>query len=308
MAIKKLQKVAQNYECDNCDYITSRKSSYDKHILSSKHQKSTEWQQSAMKSCKKLQFFACQNCYKEYKDHSGLWRHSKKCFGHSQHHQHIIEDKELMSKLIDQNMALITQNHEFKQLIAEQNSTIIKLAENGKNSINHTNNTVNSHNKFNLNLYLNETCKDAINITDFVNSLTLTINDLEETARLGYAGGISQIFINGLNQIDVHNRPIHCSDVKREILYIKDDNQWIKDTDDKINLTKAIKLLAYKNMKQITEWQKLHPEYNNPESKQNDIYMKIICGAMSGSSQEESESNYEKIIKNVIKQSVITDK
>jgi Zinc finger, C2H2 type/Zinc-finger of C2H2 type len=309
MSIKKLQKVAQFFSCEICDYITSRKSSYDKHVLSGKHQKSIESMQLSIKSCKKLQNYTCEKCNKNYKDPSGLWRHNKKCIiinSHDNENKFDNNDtnnkEQLMTKLLDQNMVLINQNNEFKQLITEQNQAIIKLAE----TKNYTSNTnVNSNNKFNLNFYLNETCKNAINIKDFVNSLKLTLNDLEETARLGYAGGISKIFINGLNNIDVSNRPVHCSDLKREIMYIKDDDKWIKDTDDKTALTNAIKSVANKNMQQIIEWKKLNPDYNNPDSKQNDKYIKIICGAISGSTKEESESNYEKIIRKVAKETFI---
>ena len=171
---------------------------------------------------------------------------------------------------------------------------------------NGTHNTINSHNKtFNLQVFLNETCKDAINLTDFVNQIQVSVNDLEETGKLGYAEGISKVFIKNLNDIDINLRPIHCSDSKRETLYIKDDNQWLKDDEQKSNLTKAIKQVANKNIKQINEWQKLHPEYNDPDSKQNDKYMKIVLNSMSGSTKEEADKNYEKIAKNICKEVII---
>lgn len=295
MSIKSCEKVANIFNCENCDYNTSRKSSYTKHVLSAKHEKSIK----SIKSCKKVATpFICILCNKNYKEPSGLWRHNKKCKLNN-----TLDDTNLICKVIEQNNALINQNHEFKELIVEQNKTITKLSEKTGNSI--TNSTVNSHNKFNLNVYLNETCKNALNISDFVSSLVVSVNDLEETARLGYAEGISQIFLNGLKQIDVHNRPLHCADHKREVIYIKNNNEWTKDTDNKETLTKAIKTVAHKNIKQISEWQKQNPEYNDPDSKQNDKYQKILCNAMSGSSKEESDKNYEKIIKNVVKQTII---
>jgi hypothetical protein len=153
-------------------------------------------------------------------------------------------------------------------------------------------------------VYLNETCKNAINLTDFVDSIKVQIKDLEKVGEKGYAEGISDIFISNLQQLNTHSRPIHCSDSKRETLYIKDAEQWTKD-EDKTVLTKAIKQVANKNIRQITEWQKLHPEYSNPESKQNDKYMKIVLNSMSGSTKEESTKNYEKIVKNVIKETII---
>jgi hypothetical protein len=145
-----------------------------------------------------------------------------------------------------------------------------------------------------------------MNIMDFVNQLKVGIKDLEETGRLGFSEGISKIFINGLKDIDITDRPVHCSDFKRETLYIKDNNQWNKECDDKIILTNAIKHVAHKNMKQISEWTKDHPEYKDSESKQNDKYLKIVSESMSGSTEEESNKNYNKIIKNIVKEIVIT--
>ena len=231
-------------------------------------------------------FFTCQNCNKNYKDNSGLWKHKKKCC--IQNLSNNTTEKDLI-------MLLIKENSEFKNMI-------IKVLENGTH--NTTNNT-NNNNSFNLNFYLNETCKNAMNITEFISQLNVSIKDLEDTVRLGFSEGISKIFINGLKQIDITNRPIHCSDTKRETLYIKDSNEWIKDNENKDKLTTVIKSIAHKNIKQISEWQKFHPEFNDPHSKQNDTYLKIIYESMSGSSQEETNKNYNKIIKNIVKETII---
>jgi hypothetical protein len=128
---------------------------------------------------------------------------------------------------------------------------------------------------------------------------------LEETARLGYAEGISKIFMRGLKQLDIYKRPIHCSDLKREVLYIKDKNVWEKEDDEKKRLVNAIKIIGNKNIKQISEWQKLNPEYRDPESKQNDKYMKLLLNVMSGGTEEEQQNNMNKIIRNVVKEVVI---
>jgi hypothetical protein len=144
-----------------------------------------------------------------------------------------------------------------------------------------------------------------MNIMDFVSQLPVSIKHLEDTGRLGFAEGISKIFIDGLKQINVTDRPIHCSDPKRETLYIKNNNEWNKETDNKIILTNAIKHVAHKNIKQITEWTKIHPDCTNSESKKNDKYLKIVSESMSGSSEEESKKNYSKIIKNIVKETVI---
>ncbi len=187
---------------------------------------------------------------------------------------------------------MIDQN---KQML-EQNKHMMEIAKNSGN---------NNNNNFNLNFFLNETCKNAMNIMDFVSQLQVGIKELEDTGRLGFAEGISKIFINGLKQIDVSDRPIHCSDSKREVVYIKDKNQWSKETEEKLILTNAIKQVAHKNMKQISEWTKTHPEFNDSTSKQNDKYLKIVCESMSGSSQEEANKNYNKIIKNIVKETII---
>jgi hypothetical protein len=171
---------------------------------------------------------------------------------------------------------------------------------------NTTNNTTNNNNqRFNLQFYLNTTCKDAMSIMDFVSQLDVGVKDLEETGRLGFAEGISKIIINGLNQIQVNDRPIHCSDSKRETIYIKNNDEWSKQDEDKLILTNAIKHVASKNMKQITEWTKEHPEYNDPDSRENDKYLQIVSEAMSGTTKEESIKNYNKIIKNIAKETLI---
>ena len=171
---------------------------------------------------------------------------------------------------------------------------------------NTTNNTTNNNNqRFNLQFYLNTTCKDAMSIMDFVSQLDVGVKDLEETGRLGFAEGISKIIINGLNQIQVNDRPIHCSDSKRETIYIKNNDEWSKQDEDKLILTNAIKHVASKNMKQINEWTKEHPEYNDPDSRENDKYLQIVSEAMSGTTKEESIKNYNKIIKNIAKETLI---
>ena len=293
------------YECKKCNYISSKKSNYNNHIRSAKHKKSMVSNENKLP----LSYdYICQNCNKTYKDNSGLWRHKKKCLSKedimsilSTSDPKIEEQQELISYLLK-------ENSEFKQLMIDQNKQMMEQNKNmlelAKNSGSY--NTNNSHNtNFNLNFFLNETCKNAMNIMDFVSQLQVGIKDLEETGRLGFAEGISKIFINGLKQMDISDRPIHCSDSKREIMYVKDKDQWNKETDDKTLLTTAIKHVAHKNIKQIKEWTNEHPEFNDSTSKENDRYLRIVSNSMNGINEEETNKNYNKIIKNIVKETVI---
>ena len=299
-----LPKFCSKFYCENCDYSTSKKSSYSDHLLSKKHNKSIICNNNLQKICPK---FYCENCDKIYKDNSGLWRHKKKCIiiNTPQTLLPTIEDLKSHDKQQELIEYLLKENSEFKQMMIEQTKNMVEIVKNSGNNNNNTTSNIVNNNNFNLNLFLNETCKNAMNIMDFVNQLQVGINDLEETGRLGFSEGIAKIFVNGLKQMDVSDRPIHCSDSKREIVYIKDKNQWNKESEDKTLLTNAIKHVACKNMKQISEWTKDHPEYNDSTSKQNDKYLKIVCESMSGSSKEETSKNYNKIIKSIIKETII---
>jgi hypothetical protein len=294
--------LSSKFSCEVCDYNTSKKSNYNNHILSAKHSKAM-----IINNFKPTlsSGFICQICSKEYKDNSGLWRHKKKCCIIQPKIIPTVDDLSLhdnQQQLVDY---LMKENSEFKQLMLEQNKHMLELAKNAGNNTNNNSHNTNSNNSFNLNVFLNETCKDAMNIMEFVDQLQVSVKDLEETGRLGYSEGISKIFINGLKQINISDRPIHCADSKREIVYIKDKNEWTKEDGDKSLLTNAIKHVAHKNMKQIREWTKVNPEYNDSSSKQNDRYLKIVSNSMNGLTEEEATKNYNKIIKNITKETVI---
>lgn len=312
------------YHCSCCDFKCSKKSNYDVHILTAKHllrynlaENDTKKIQFSMKKSKKMPDDISYECFcgKMFKYHSGLWRHKKTCTFVSKAETHEVDvsnndlsnndlsDKELI-------MMLINENKEFKQIIIEQNKTIIEITNNATNNL--TNNTTNnitntnSHNKtFNLQFFLNEQCKDALNITEFVSSIKMQITDLETTGRRGYVEGVSRIINKNLKELDMFKRPIHCSDLKRETLYIKNDNEWKKENDDKPLLTKAIKQVANENIRQICEWKKEHPNCTDSDSRQNDLYLKIVSNSMSGGTSEEQNKNYEKIISNIAKEVVI---
>jgi hypothetical protein len=256
--------------------------------------------------------YSCKICEKTYKTASGLWKHNQTC----KKQETIINEIELLdSKLI---FELLKQNNEFKELILnqsnqmlEQNKSMMELFKN--NNITTTNNIVNGNvntqnTHFNIQMFLNDTCKDAMTIQDFVESLKPTLHDLEETGRLGYSEGISRIIINGLKELDVTKRPIHCSDLKRETMFIKNTESWEKETEEKPILLKAIKDIGKKNIMNIKEWQKNNTHFNHYDSKQNDAYLQIVSNSMSGGTIEEQQSNYEKIVRNIAKETIINKK
>jgi hypothetical protein len=244
--------------------------------------------------------FACE-CGKIYKDNSGLWRHKKKCTN-TNNNEPDLKIPELTPNVI---LNILNQNSEFQKMLIEQNKTIIELTKNSQITINNSN--INSHNKsFNLQFFLNETCKNAMNITDFVDSLQLQISDLEKVGEIGYIEGISNIIIKKLNTLDVTERPIHCTDKKRETMYIKDEDKWEKEDEKHIKMHKMVKKVANKNINLISEFQKLHPDWKKYSSSVSDQYNKIVIESMGGKGDNEYEKE-EKIIKRVAKE-VFVDK
>lgn len=282
-----------NYiQCLKCDFKCSKKGDWNRHILTRKHQNETN-EPKIYKNKENLhQTYTC-SCGENLNSRSSIWRHKHKC--------QLIKKEEEQEKT-DLVKMLIKENSDFKNIILEIVKTVQPI-----NTTNNTNNN-NTTNNFNLQFFLNDTCKDAINLVDFVNSLQVKLKDLEETAVLGYSEGVSRIFINGLNALEINKRPIHCSDAKRETLYIKEHDEWTKEDSDKTHLSQAIKTVGKKNIQQIFEWQKKYPDYNDPNSRDSDRYMKMICNTMSGSSEEEQSKNLDKIIKNITKQVVIDKK
>jgi len=304
LTIAKSQKNRKIYECKKCDYNTCNKYDYDKHTKTIKHINSTLAMvegdlsiNSSQKSQEKC--FECQNCGKKYKDNSGLWRHKtnanciKTTKNNESENNEIIKNTDKKDDLINY---LIKENQEFKNLILE----IVK-----KDTYT-TNNTTNSHNKaFNLNLFLNETCKDAMNIMDFVESIQFQLSDLEKMGEIGYVEGISNIIVKNLNALDVTQRPLHCTDKKRETIYIKDEDKWEKD-DEKNKIRKVIKNVAFKNARLIQKFKEKHPDYNEYHSKYSTQYHKLIIESFGGSGDNDLEKE-DKIIRNITK-NIVVDK
>jgi len=281
---------APKFYCESCDYGTCRKSNYDEHLLSAKHKKST-FSNLCQPNFQQIQQskFTCENCNKEYKDKSGLWRHNKKCKIEEKNNEP--SDKELIVMLLKQNSQLIEQNNEMSKNIQTTNS--------------HNNNNNHSHNKtFNLQFFLNETCKDAMNITDFVDSIKLQLSDLIKVGEIGYVEGISNIITKNLNALDVTQRPVHCTDKKREVLYVKDENKWEKEDEDKNKIRKVIKKVMIKNQRLLPEYKEKYPDYNKASSKISDQYNTIIVESMGGRGDNDLEKE-DKIIKNITKVTTI---
>lgn len=300
-----MPKLCPKFYCELCDYGTSKKSSFDNHNLSAKHIKNVEGNKNQQNGNTNMPHvgesaskYSCQQCNKEFKNRSGLWKHKKICEENPSLSN--IPNKEEVYGIVKYLMA---ENSELKNMMIEQQNMVLEIAKNGTTAHSHNNNHTNSHNKtFNLQFFLNDTCKNAMNIDDFVNDIVLTLKDLEDTGRLGFAEGISKIINRRLKELAVTERPIHCSDVKRETLYVKDKNKWEKENEDTPILTKAVKNIAGKNMMQIFDWQKAHPDYSDPETRTSDKYMKMLTNVMSGGTEEEINANYDKIVRNIIKE------
>jgi|694.fasta_scaffold116695_6 hypothetical protein len=239
--------------------------------------------------------FKCEFCDKSYLHRQGLWRHKKMCNNLDKEPS----DKQLFMMLLKQNNELIKEHSDLKEIILE----IVKNGTHNTTNNAITNNT-NSHNKaFNLNFFLNETCKNAMNITDFVDSIKLQLSDFMEVGELGYVEGISNIIVKKLNALDETVRPIHCTDQKRETFYVKDEDRWEKEEEDKKRLKKLIKKVSFKNENLMRVYKENYPDYNDPESKRSDQYSKTVIEAMD--CKEESR---EKIIKNISRATVIKSK
>ena len=272
--------------CDKCNYYTSNKKDWNRHIVTTKH--ITHINPTSLAS--KTKSLECK-CGKVYKHRSSLSLHKKTCIEPPlEIEEQEPTEKELIIMLLKQNAELL-----------------LKMSTNNNSNTNSHNTNTNSHNKtFNLQIFLNEDCKNAMNISEFVSSIKMDLNDLEKTGRLGYVEGVSNIINKNLSDLDQTMRPIHCSDAKREVFYVKSEDQWIKETDTvQPVLTKAIKQIAHGNICQISAWQKKFPDCTDPDSKKNDMYLNIVSNAMSGGTTEEQLNNYDKIITNVAKEVTI---
>ena len=290
---KKFEKVQELYVCKSCNFSSSRLSQYERHLTTRKHKNQH------LSTTDKNDFFECE-CGKAYKERSGLWRHKKKCDYNYSENSSIkpiciaIENTGENLDYKEMFLEMMKKNNEMQQTMRDM---IPKLGNITTNNLNTTNN----YNKFNLNVFLNEQCKDALNLQDFVNSLEIQLQDLELTKNDGLATSISNIILKGLNELEIHRRPIHCTDTKREILYIKDEEKWVKDN-EKAKMRESINDIANKQRFALNTWTEAHPNWMDDE-KLKDEYVQLCNKLMQPLTDKEKDQN--KIIKKVSNATVI---
>ena len=271
-------KLANNFYCEKCDYKSCRKNDFNKHLQSKKHNA-----QNGSKMLMENSLYIC-NCNKKYKHIQSFNRHKKICEGEKKEDMVLIPDnkddmKELVLKLINQNSELQKTIHDL----------IPKVGNN-----NNSNNTINNKNKFNINVFLNEKCKDALSMDEFINKIEVSMKNLLTTKEKGQTQGITNIIMENMNKLSLYERPLHCTDKKRETLYIK-NNEWEKD-ENKEYIYKALKSVESKQLKNLNVWLQEHPNYmNNPNEQEEFAKLMSECG-------KSIDDNREKIIKNLCNQ------
>ena len=300
-------KVPIKYRCNDCDYNTSRKSQYDRHLLTRKHILTTNGLPNSSLS------FRCE-CGKDYSCRQNLRRHKQTC-------KYLVPSNDTpQNTIIDSSLVieLLKENQEFKGLMMEQmmeqnkqnndfQKQILEVVKDGKVINNTNNNTTNitNNNKFNLNVFLNETCKDAVNLNDFIQSIELNVNDFINTGELGFVKGISNIMVERIRDMEPHTRPIHCTDLKREVVYVKDSDKWAKEDENKTHLRKAVRIVANKNKEQVHPWRALNPNSDILDTPECDKFFEYTKASLGGYGKEEDLKFENKIINNILKETVI---
>ena len=272
--------IHSNFACELCSYTTIRKSNYDRHVNSNKH--------------RDKETYTCDICGIEYKTSAGLWKHNKS--GCAKKRESGITNEmfmEMMAQNKELQNVLVQQNEDYKNKLLAL-STIQPIIHN---------NTTNNNQKLNLNIFLNETCKDAINFSEFMNSIKVSTEDLEKTAHLGYVDGISRIIVNALKNTDMEHRPLHCTDFKRETVYIKEGNKWDKENKEQENLKRAVQYISNKNLGKIQEWKKENPESLDSNHQKSEVLNVMYSSSLS----REPDKEDTKIIRNVLKEIVLAD-
>jgi len=297
--MEKSGKIRKTHTCEICDYHTCDSKDYKKHLVTRKHISN----ETAM-NCPENpdpppnQKYTCEICDKSYNDNTGLWRHKKTCNKKGEL-KNVLRPFNITAEMF---MEIVRHNKEIETIMLEDRKIFMEMSKTNQGNImnNHSHNT-NSNNSFNLNFFLNEQCKNAPNINDFVDSLNPSFQDMERTGKVGFVEGITSIFLNALRNLDVYSRPIHCTDLKREMLYVKNDNKWEKETEGKPHLRRAIKRTAFKNLKQIRVWEEQHPDYVDTDTQASEDHVALSQILMGGVSEYESEKFENTIIIKILK-------
>ena len=308
------QKTLNFFECKFCDYKSCRNSDFKKHLSTSKHILRSQGNILETKSLKKVSekninnIFSCNDCEKVFKSRSGLWKHKQYCKVIDK-----IEKKEINENILDSSnniltltndliVKLLNDNKGMRDVIIKQQDHMMKQQEQISElipKIGNNNNNI-QNNKFNIQVFLNEQCKDAINMSDFIKSIQVSFQQLDYTKHNGLVNGLSNVIIENINKLGLYERPIHCTDIKRETLYIKDDDVWCKDV-NKQKIKKAIKNISTKQFYALNNWTKENPDFQNDEYKQNYYTHTLVAIANN------KEHNEDKIIKKLCNTSYIKE-
>ena len=313
MLTEKSEKIRKEYFCNNCNYKTCDKKDYNKHLLTTKHKNNisidnslTNLEKKSEKSENNNNIFICK-CGKNYKSRQGIYLHKKKCnFKEIEENNYIIKPDDISNNKLtlsnDVVLKLLNDNQELKDIIVQQQNQINKQQTQISELIPKVgnNNTINNNQKFNIHVFLNEQCKDAINLSDFVKSLHVTLEQLDFTNKNGLADGISKTIIDNMSKLSIYERPMHCTDIKRETLYIKENDNWEKDN-NKEKIKHAIKKTSSKNYDALVNWKTLKPNFMNNEDN-SDYFTKTI--STIGKS---TDSIDEKVIKKLCKETYVKE-
>ena len=311
--MNKSQKIPIKYECIKCNYITVNKKDYNKHLTTRKH--IMEINGNKME----IIYPRCNICSKVFKSSSGLWKHKQKCSPLSNDVTDNTVDNnnndtivQTMMQLIKQNQELLVSNQQFKELIVEQQhenqkqqnenqklqSQLIEAVKDNGNTYN--NNTINNNQKFNLNFFLNTTCKDAMNMSDFIENMEINFKDIENIGKNGYVNGMTEMILSRIKELDVTKRPLHCTDLKRETMYIKDNDEWCKDTPENTKLRKTIGYVAKRNYATIPLWREKYPECQNWNDPKYDFCVDMMRNILGDIGEKQTRLD-NKVIKNLSK-------
>ncbi len=299
MVQKKTPKNAEKFSCEKCDFTCCKLSEYNRHLTTRKHKMLTNVDNLTEKNATPK--FVCDNCNKEYKHRQSLSVHKKKCTIIPKQ-ENKKKDETVNDEITDTDykkmfIEVMDKNAELQSKIIEQQEQLVELLPKVGNTTN--------NNNYNLNIYLNEHCKDALSLMDFVDNLKLQLTDLTLTGEKGFVEGVSNIFIKGLNELEFNKRPIHCSDAKRETLYIKNEQEWKKDDKQNSMVKNAIERVKDDNFKQLERWQNEHPHHQDQNHPDNKIFLDLVQNCIGGLDDNSKQNNIKKVIKNIAKEVII---